>query len=150
MLSRFEQFSFAISSIYRYIKKIEHDEMVKLGYRGAFTQYLVALSKFEEGLTSAQLCEICDKDKAAVSRIVAEMEEKGLVERENKNKYRSRIILTEKGKETTDYVEKRAELAVAAVSGEIMNDEESEIFDATLEAVCRNLRKVSKEGVPQE
>lgn len=150
MLSRFEHFSFVISSIYRYIRKIEHDEMIQHGYRGAFAQYLAALSKFEDGLTSAQICDICDKDKAAVSRIIAEMEDKGLAERESKNKYRSKIRLTEKGRELADFVAKRAAVAVEAVSGELMTAEERELFSATLETICKNLQKVSAEGVPHE
>ncbi|MBR3953174.1 MAG: MarR family transcriptional regulator [Oscillospiraceae bacterium] len=150
MLSRFEQFSFAISSIYRYIRKIERDEMVKRGFRGVFAQYLTALNKFEEGLTATQLCSVCDKDKAAVSRIVAEMEEKGLVMRENKNKYRSRIVLTDEGKDLANFIAERAGIAMEAVSGEIMSEKESELFCSTLEEVCKNLQKVSREGIPQE
>ena len=79
MTDRFEQFSFIISGIYRKLQKIKRDEMIKRGYKGAFAQYLATLSRYEEGLTSTELCEICDKDKAAVSRIIAEMEEKGIV-----------------------------------------------------------------------
>ncbi len=150
MLTRFEHFSFVISSIYRYIRKIERDEMVKHGYRGAFAQYLAALDKFEGGLTAAQLCDICDKDKAAVSRIVAEMEEKGLAERENKNKYRAKIRLTEKGRSLAKFVAERAAVAVDAVSGEMMTAEERELFSSTLETICKNLQKISAEGVPLE
>ena len=84
MISCFEQFLYIISKIHRQIQKIERTEMVKHGYKGAFAQYLATLRRYEEGLTSSELCEICDKDKAAVSRIIAEMEEKGLVEREKK------------------------------------------------------------------
>ena len=105
MTDRFEQFSFIISGIYRKLQKIKRDEMVKRGYKGAFAQYLATQSRYEEGLTSTELCEICDKDKAAVSRIIAEMEEKGLVQREKKavRSYRSKITLTEKGKDVADF-----------------------------------------------
>ena len=97
--SRFEQFSFVISGIYREIQKIERDEMIKHGYRGAFAVYFATLKRYEEGLTSAEICELCDKDKAAVSRIIAEMEEKGLAERAKSSPrgYRAKIVLTEKG-----------------------------------------------------
>ncbi|MBQ7875208.1 MAG: MarR family transcriptional regulator [Oscillospiraceae bacterium] len=152
MISRFEQFSFVISGIYRYIQKIERNEMVKRGYKGAFALYLATLNRYEEGLSAVQLCEICDKDKAAVSRIIAEMEEKGLVERiKNGNKgYRAKITLTEKGKETAVYVAERALTAISSVSGELMNDEERKIFYSTLDTIYKNLQKVSKEGIPQK
>ena len=150
MISRFEQFSLIISGIHRKLQKIERAEMVKRGYKGAFAQYLATLSRYEEGLTSTELCEICDKDKAAVSRIIAEMEEKDLVQREKKvvRSYRSKITLTEKGKETADFVAKRAEAAVEAVSGSVMTDEQREFFYAILDNLHKNLQKVGTEGIP--
>ena len=101
MLDRFEQFTSAISALYRDVQKIERDEMEKQGLRGAFAQYLLAISRHPEGITAATLCEVCDKDKAAVSRIIAEMESKGLVEKENDgtSQYRARLRLTPAGQE---------------------------------------------------
>lgn len=150
MISRFEQFTVVISGIYRYIQKLERDEMIKRGYKGAFAQYLATLKRYEEGLTSTELCLVCDKDKAAVSRIIAEMEEKELVQRPKKaiRGYRSKITLTEKGRETADYVFERALAAVQSVSGELMSDEQREIFYLTLDSIYKNLRKVSEEGIP--
>lgn len=152
MISRFEQFSFVISGIYRYIQKIERNEMVKRGYKGAFALYLATLNRYEKGLSAVQLCEVCDKDKAAVSRIIAEMTEKGLVEKgkDGHKGYRAKITLTEKGKETADYVAERAHLAVCSVSGEMMSEEERDLFYNTLDVIYKNLQKVSKEGIPHE
>ena len=152
MTDRFEQFSFIISGIYRKLQKIKREEMVKRGYKGAFAQYLATLSRYEEGLTPTEICEICDKDKAAVSRIIAEMEEKELVQREKKSvrSYRSKIALTEKGKEVADFVAKRAAVAVAAVSGEIMTDEERRFFYSILDTIHQNLLKIGNEGIPTE
>lgn len=56
MISRFERFSFAISGIYRSIQKIERDEMERYGLKGGYAQYLVAMARHPQGLTSAQLC----------------------------------------------------------------------------------------------
>ena len=152
MTDRFEQFSFIISGIYRKLQKIKRDEMEKRGYKGAFAQYLATLSRYEEGLTSTELCEICDKDKAAVSRIIAEMEEKGLVSREHKNirTYRSKIVLTEKGRNTADYVAERAKAAISAVSDGVMDENQREVFYSTLDVLYKNLQKVSREGIPRE
>ncbi|MBR5872575.1 MAG: MarR family transcriptional regulator [Oscillospiraceae bacterium] len=152
MITRFEQFTAVISGIYRYIQKLKRDEMVKRGYKGAFALYLATLKRFDGGLTSTELCEICDKDKAAVSRVIAEMEEKGLVERPKNSvrAYRSKITLTEKGRETADFVAERARLALGAVSGEIMSEEEREKFYKILDGIYLNLRKVGSEGIPQE
>ncbi len=152
MTSRFEQFTMVISGINRYIQKLERNEMIKRGYKGAFAQYLAVLKRFEDGLTSTELCEVCDKDKAAVSRIIAEMEEKGLVSREHKNirTYRSKIVLTEKGRNTADYVAERAKAAISAVSDGVMDENQREIFYSTLDVLYKNLQKVSREGIPRE
>ena len=152
MTSRFEQFTMVISGINRYIQKLERNEMIKRGYKGAFAQYLAVLKRFEDGLTSTELCEVCDKDKAAVSRIIAEMEEKGLVSREHKNirTYRSKIVLTEKGRNTADYVAERAKAAISAVSDGVMDENQREVFYFTLDVLYKNLQKVSREGIPRE
>ncbi len=152
MNNRFEQFFTVISAIYRYIQKLQRSEMVKRGYKGAFAQYLMALNKTEEGLTSKELCEVCDKDKAAVSRIIAEMEEKGLIQREKSNTraYRSKITLTEKGKSTAEYINERSRQAVKAVSIGAIDEEQREIVYSVLDTISKNLQKVIEEGIPQE
>ena len=76
MLDRFEQFTAAISTIHRFVQKIERDEMEKYGLKGASAQYLLAMARYPEGITAAALCDVCDRDKAAVSRILSEMEKK--------------------------------------------------------------------------
>lgn len=149
MLGRFEQFCSAISEIYRSIQKIERAEMVKFGYKGAFAQYLAAMRRHPDGVTSAQLCEICDKDKAAVSRVVAEMEEKGLVVREGGSAYRARIRLTEEGRRVTEFVCERAKAAVAA-GGRGLTDESRRNFYESLERIASNLEIIGKEGIPPQ
>ena len=150
MLNRFEQFSYVISGINRYIQKTERDEMIKYGYKGAYAQYLVALHRYPDGLTAAQLCEICDKDKAAVSRIVVEMEERGLVIRQSDNEryYKAMILLTEEGKRISDHVCERARAAVAAVGIE-MNEEGRKVLYETLDFIAAKLQILSKEGIPK-
>ncbi|MBP3388849.1 MAG: winged helix-turn-helix transcriptional regulator [Clostridia bacterium] len=149
MRSRFEHFSFGISAIYRYIQKIERDEMIQYGFRGAYAQYLAAMNRYPDGLTATQLGDICDKDKAAVSRIVADMEDKGLVRRENTrtNAYRARLKLTEEGKKAADYVCRRAQAAVDA-AGQDLSEEERHIFYASLDRIASRLQTISREGIP--
>ena len=75
MINRFQEFSVSIAAIYRHIQKIERAEMVQYGLKGSTAQYLTALRLHEEGLTASQLCEVCDKDKAAISRVLTELED---------------------------------------------------------------------------
>ena len=149
MISRFERFSFAISGIYRSIQKIERDEMERYGLKGGYAQYLVAMARHPQGLTSTQLCEICDLDKAAVSRSIGEMEERGLRERlAVNNAYRAKLRLTEKGLAAADYVSRRAQQAVA-VAGSGLSEEERGVLYRALESIAAHLQVISKEGIPE-
>lgn len=148
MLDRYEQFSGVISGIHRRIQKLERDEMVKYGYKGAYAQYLVVLARYPEGLTATQLCDICDKDKAAVSRIAAEMEQKGLIVRQgSENGYRARLALTEEGKKAADYVCGKVQFAVREV-GSALPQEQRAAFYAALQGMATILETLSREGIP--
>lgn len=150
MLSRFQQFSYVIAEINRQIQKIERDEMIKYGCKGAFAQYLVALLNHPEGLTAARLCQICDKDKAAVSRMVSEMQEKGMVTRssESTRAYNSPILLTEDGRKAAEHVCMKARAAVKAVGGE-MSEEERRVLYSLLDSIAVKLQRLSEEGIPE-
>lgn len=147
MRSRYEQFSYAISSIQRHIQKIERDEMITLGYKGAFAQYLAVMTHYPDGLTAAQLCDICDKDKAAVSRTVAEMEEKGLIRRGDgqDTSYRARLTLTDEGRRAADFVLRRAEAAVDACG---LTADNRDAFYTALHTIARSLEAVCLTGLP--
>lgn len=149
MLSRYEMFSSVISGIYRSIQKIERDEMVRYGYKGAYAQYLVAMNRCPDGVTSAQLCEICDKDKAAISRVVSEMEEKGLVTRESTNdrQYRAILRLTDEGRRAAQFVLERGQAAVDAAG---LDEESRENFYRALESVAAAVQTISRKGIPEE
>ena len=147
MISRYEQFAALISGIERGIQRIERDEMEKLGYKGAYAQYLAALRRYEGGVTAAQLCEICDRDKAAVSRVVAELEQKGLVSRESGASYRAALTLTDKGRQVAELVCRKAQAAVDA-GGEGLTDDDRRVYFAALERIARNLDTISRNGLP--
>lgn len=147
MLNRFTQFCSAISIVNRAIQKIERDEMERTGNKGAYAQYLVAMIQYPEGITAAQLCELCDRDKAAVSRAVAEMEEKGLIRREGTH-YRTRLFLTEMGLETAQYVCERAVVAVLE-AGKGLSEADRAVFYSSMERIAANLQTLSRDGLPE-
>lgn len=149
MISRFVRFSFAIAEIDRNLHKIMSDEMARLGLRGPHAVYLIRLNMYPDGLTSAELAKLCDKNKADVSRAMAEFEELGIIVRDGvKNPYRAKIRLTEKGIEASDALRARARLAVSLVSGEL-SDEKREIFYEALELISSNMQKISESGLPR-
>ena len=148
MQSRYEQFASSISSIYHSIQKIEKAEMVRYGTKGIFAQYLAALLGHPEGMTAAQLSDVCDKDKAAVSRAVADMEQEGLLTRESRddNRYRALLRLTEAGEEAARYVACQAQKAVDA-GGEGLDDRERAKLQEALALIAQNLEKISRGGM---
>ena len=150
MLSRFENFTSRISEINRSVQKIEKDEMEKYGYRGAFARYLVIMRQNEEGLTISRLCEKSDRDKAAVSRILSEMGEKGLVRRVDgpSGAYRAKYVLTQAGVEAADFVCGRALLAVDTV-GRALTSRERDIFYRALEIIAKELEILEKKGLQE-
>lgn len=148
MIERFESFTSSINGIYRYILKIEREEMEKYGYRGSYALYLAIMSRFPEGITATRLGELSDRDKAGISRILAEMEENGLVERQtNKNNfYRAKLVLTQKGKEVADFVREKAISAVSE-AGAGISDDDRQVFYECLFTITSNLRKISNSGL---
>lgn len=149
MISRYEQFTTLISGIERGIQKIERDEMVKLGYKGAYAQYLAAMKRYPLGVTAAQLCEICDRDKAAVSRVVGELEAKGLIIRESGAAYRALLTLSDKGKQVADFVCRKAQAAVDA-AGAGLTENDRLVYFAVLERIARNLEIIGRDGIPDK
>lgn len=148
MVSKYELFSSSVSCMYHDIQKIERTEMLKFGLKGPHAQCLLAMSRYPEGVTSAQLCEICEKDKAAISRTVAELEQSGLVLRTERNgvRYRALLTLTEKGQEAAEAVSKKAQLAVE-LAGEGLDDAQREVFYRVLALIAGNLHTICREGL---
>lgn len=149
MIDRFEKFSFAIFEITRYWHKLASDEMAKYDLKGPHATYLTTLYRFEDGITAPQLCELCGKDKADVSRMMSIMEKKGLVIKESvgKNMYRGLLKLTEEGRLAAEHVRERAALAVD-LSGKGLSEEDREIFYNALELISSNMRTLCEDGMP--
>ena len=151
MENRYELISASISCMYHDIQKIERVEMAKYGLKGPHAQCLLVMNKHPEGITAARLCEACEKDKAAVSRTLAELEEAGMVIRENRNgsKYRANLILTQQGRAAAAAVVEKARLAVE-LAGSGFGEEEREVFYRVLAIVAGNLHKLCRDGLEQK
>ena len=150
MLNRFARFSLAISEIDRCWHKLAAEEMAKYDLNSPHAVYLNTLYQYPEGITAAKLGELCCKNKADVSRMVAILEKKGLVRKEavGGNLYRAKLLLTDDGKLAAEHVQGRAALAVE-LAGSGMTDADRETFYRCLEQITANLQTLSKEGLPQ-
>lgn len=151
MIDRFERFSIGIMEVFRYWHKITAGEMEKLGLKGSYCTYFSVLSRFEEGITATQLCELCCKDKADVSRAVADLEKRGYVFKETNgaNLYRAKICLTEEGRRLADYVQQRANLAVS-LAGDGISERDRDVFYSAFQVISENLGKIAASGLPEE
>ena len=151
MIARYEQFSAAISSMYHDIQKIERVEMAKFGLKGPHAQCLLALHRHEGGLTAVELCDICDKDKAAISRTLAELEQAGLVNRGDAQgkRYRACLKLTEQGLGIANGVDELVYRAVKqATAG--YDVQQREVFIGVLNLISDSLQTICRDGLPQE
>ena len=140
MKDRFEQFVSGITLCYKQIQKIKTMEMTELGLKGNHVMCIFYLSRHPEGLSPTQLVSLCQEDKAAVSRTLAELTEGGYVEcGDTGRRYRAPMVLSEKGWEVGRRV---GELLTGWVEagGRGLSEEERSIFYHALELISHNLR----------
>ena len=151
MIGRYEVFSSSVSSMYHDIQKIERVEMAKYGLKGPHAQCLLAMSRYPDGITASELCGVCDKDKAAISRTIVELEREGLVSRTAKNgsMYRAVLKLTPQGEEAARRVDARAQFAVEK-AGECLTDKERAVMYKALELIAGNLQTICAEGLEEQ
>ena len=151
MIGRFEQFCNAISSIQHSITRIERVEMEKYGLKGPHAQCMLVMDRNPEGITAAELCTICGKDKAAISRTLSELVQSGMITRLDPNgkRYRSRLYLTERGKAVAKQVDDRVHMAVSQVSA-LYDVESREVFVHVLDRIAVNLQELCKQGLDEE
>ena len=98
MENRFKLFTVLTSKVNRCIRKIKTDEMAEFNLKSTHVSCLYYLYE-ESGLTAKELCDICDEDKAAISRALDYLETNGYLTCDSKTtkRYKSPITLTEKG-----------------------------------------------------
>jgi len=146
MENRFEKFAITIAQLNRYVQKIKSMEMTELGLKGNHTMCLYYLGKNSKGITSAELCGLCKEDKAAVSRTLSELDDLELIVRDSsgeKRDYRSKLFLTEKGKEFFKKLCRKIDKALD-LGGMGLSDELRKSFYSALEIIADNLRDITE------
>ena len=141
MLNRFGAFVGGITACYKYIQRIKSMEMTELGLKGTHAMCLFHLHRHEEGLTAAQLCQLCGEDKAAISRTLSELEGKGYLHTQATagKKYRASLWLTSEGEAVAERIDSLIENWVSA-GGHGLTDDEREEFYRVLEHIASNLK----------
>ena len=147
MEKRFETFTVLIASINRSIRRIKTEEMSEHGLKSPHVSCLYYLYK-NPSMTAAELCEVCDEDKAAVSRSLLYLENHGFLVREGNaserireggKHYRSPLLLTERGTETARGLVERIDHVLEAVSTGVSEEDRANMY-RTLKQIDENLR----------
>ena len=112
MENRFEHFSLDIFNISRYWNKIATDEMKKYSLRGTHALYLLMLDGYEGEITAARLADLCQRDKADVSRALADFQKKRILEPYSGPRYRATPKLTPLGRSIASQIRARATVAL--------------------------------------
>jgi DNA-binding MarR family transcriptional regulator len=144
MIERFELFSTNITHLYKHLQRIKTISMTEFDLKGNHAMIIFELHHHEGGMTVTELAELCEEDKAAVSRSIAYLNERGFTEPLGGKKYRVPIVLTPQGRAIGERID---ELAVAAVNAGTsdMTDEERCKFYQTLANIEQNLSRYLKE-----
>lgn len=107
MANQYEELMTAITSISHSFKRARTEETKKAGLRGSDATILLELAVNPDGLSNVQLSEICDMDKAAVSRQVKKLNDDGWIRtiKNNGKRYGALHVLTSKGKKLADKIQ---------------------------------------------
>ena len=144
LIERFEYFTTLVTKTYKCIQKIKLAEAERLGLKANYVMYMYYLGKSNEGLTHAELCKLCIEDKAAVSRTVLDLTKKGFVkpvQTDSTRKYRTKLMLTEEGKNINNKINEAIAIAVNKASKDL-NDSERENFYRVLFNITDNLENI--------
>lgn len=149
MQERFETFTVLINRISRDIRKIKNQEMADYHLRSAHVSCLYYVYSLES-VTSAELCEHCEEDKATISRAVDYLETNGFLLRGTSAKrYKSPLLLTEKGRDAGKRIAEKIGSILETVS-RTLTDEERAAFYRSLSAISRSLDAIAQSSGKQE
>ncbi len=144
MQERFEMFTVLINRISRDIRRIKNQEMAAYHLRSAHVSCLYYIYSMG-GVTSAELCEHCEEDKATISRALDYLEANGFILRPSKGtkRYKSPLKLTEKGREAGKRIADRIRGILDTVSYTLTEDERA-AFYRSLSAISRSLDTIAQ------
>ncbi|MEE0967838.1 MAG: MarR family transcriptional regulator [Clostridia bacterium] len=142
MHKRFTQFTLLITRISRSIRRLKTDEMKKWGLKSHHVSCLYYLY-CSKSLTATELCEMCGEDKSALSRAIEALENEGYIDCNIKaqKRYRSPLVLTEKGMEAGKRIYDRVDQVYKEAS-EGISEEDRRILYSCLDKICLKLEEM--------
>ena len=144
MVERFETFTILLNRINRNIRKIKNSEMANYDLRSPHISCLYYLY-VTEGLTSKDLCERCEEDKATISRSLDYLEKNGylICKSDSKKRYNSPFELTEKGKEAGKRIADKISFVLDEMSCGF-SEEDRHVFYRCLNIISENIDIIAK------
>ena len=142
MDNRFQKFTVLISNIARNIRRIKTGEMDDFNLKSTHVSCLYYIYK-AGAMTSKELCDACQEDKAAVSRSVEYLETQGYISCNSnlEKRYKSPFILTDKGIDVASEISKKIDNILDKAS-EGLAIEHREILYNSLELINNNLNQI--------
>ena len=149
MQERFETFTVLINRISRDIRRIKNQEMASYHLRSAHVSCLYYIYSLD-GVTSAELCEHCEEDKATISRAVDYLETNGFLLRGTSAKrYKSPLLLTEKGRDAGKRIAEKIGGILETVSHALTEKERIEFYRC-LSTISRSLEAIVQNNEEKE
>lgn len=144
MKERFETFTVLINRISRNIRKIKNQEMAEYNLRSAHVSCLYYIYTLNSA-TATDLCERCEEDKATISRALDYLDTNGYITREveSAKRYKSPLLLTDKGKEVGKKIADKISGVLDKISAGL-TEEERIAFYRSLAIISDSLDAVSK------
>ena len=156
MKERFQTFTVLISKISRNIKKIKNQEMAEYGLRSVHVTCLYYLYSMES-LTATEICELCEEDKATISRGLEFLEANGFIVCESKlsKRYKSALVLTEKGMEVGKKITEKINFVLDEICIDLTDTQREDFYRSlaiisdSLELCTKGIQKAKKIKTPQ-
>ena len=141
MDEKYKIFTVLMANINRSIRKIKTQEMAEFHLKSPHVSCLYYLYK-KDTLTAKELCDICEEDKANVSRALDYLQTNGYLVRQNEEnkKYKSHLALTEMGRGVAGKIADKID-RILEEAGEGISDADREIMYRSLFQISTNLQK---------
>ena len=146
MEHRFETFTVLINRISRNIRKIKNQEMAEYDLRSAHVSCLYYIYT-AKSITASELCEKCEEDKATISRALEYLESREIITCQSKSakRYKSPLILTEKGLVVGRKIADKIDGVLEEISGGL-SEEERLAFYRSLSIISSSLDAVANKN----
>ena len=131
-----------VQQIKKHIDKFLDNELINTGISRLEAVYIGCL-KDNTGISLIELTNLVHFDKANTTRVISELELKGLVTRkvDEKDTRKYKIYLTEKAKELEIFI-LNSKLKLNKIAFEGVSNKEKEVFEQTLEKIIENLNNI--------